>query len=198
MSCTKSYWIYLSSLVTEVSVSDRRIDIWCHSRLEAGICPSCLQQTWVVHQYQERQVQDLLISSRRVYWHLESRQWVCEACGRHFYERYNFLEPQSRMTQRYEKYLYRRCIGVDLQYVAVQYDHSWSRSDKVDLIRLWNYQTKMQYHIKSHVQKLLVRKARYLLLFLAKITFPDFYWFDYEKYLLTLYLSITDNRLIFF
>jgi len=79
------------------------------------------------------------------------------------------------MTQRYEKYLYRRCIGVDLQYVAVQYDHSWSRSDKVDLIRLWNYQTKMQYHIKSHVQKLLVRKARYLLLFLAKITFPDFY-----------------------
>ncbi|RMG64522.1 MAG: ISL3 family transposase [Bacteroidetes bacterium] len=117
--------------ITHVSVGDGQIDIWCRSRLGAGVCPSCLKQTKVVNQVQERRVQDLLISGRAVYLHLESRQWVCEDCGRHFYERYSFVEPQSRMTQRYEQYLYRRCIGVDLQYVVVQYDHSWSVINRI-------------------------------------------------------------------
>lgn len=118
-------------MVSHVSVSDRQVDIWCRSRLEAGICPHCLNQTKVVNQVQERHIQDLLISGRKVYLHLESRQWVCEHCDRHFYERYSFVEPKSRMTLRYEKYLYRRCIGVDLQYVVVQYDHSWSVINRI-------------------------------------------------------------------
>lgn len=139
-------------LVTHVSVDDRQIDIWCRSRLEAGICPNCLNQTHVVNQVQERKVQDLLISGRKVYLHLESRQWVCEHCDRHFYERYTFVEPQSRMTERYEKYVYRRCIGVDLQYVAVQYDHSWPVINRI--FQKWSTRTLSTVDLWSKVRAL--------------------------------------------
>lgn len=138
--------------ITDVSVSDRQIDIWCRSRLGAGLCPNCLGQTQVVNQTQERRVQDLLISGREVYLHLTSRQWVCEDCDRYFHERYSFLEPQSRMTQRYESYLYRRCIGVDLQYVVVQYDHSWSVINRI--FQKWSARSLSQVNLWEGVRAL--------------------------------------------
>jgi transposase len=84
-----------------------------------------------VNQSQERDIQDMAIIGRKVYLHLSSRQWICDSCGRHFYERFSFVEPHGTMTQRYEKFIYYRCIGADLQYIVVQEDHCWQTVNRI-------------------------------------------------------------------
>jgi transposase len=84
-----------------------------------------------VNQTKERDIQDMTITGRKVYLHLKTRQWICDSCNRYFYERFTFVAPHGTMTERYEKYIYHRCIGVDLQYVVVQEDHCWETVNRI-------------------------------------------------------------------
>jgi len=118
-------------VVDRVDLSSKRVDISCHSRLGEGICPSCLSKCHRVNQTHERTVQDLALAGRKVYLHLSSRQWICDKCDRHFYESFSFLDSNATMTQRYEKFIYYRCIGVDLQYVVVHEDHCWQTVNRI-------------------------------------------------------------------
>jgi len=132
---TESLYEALLSLpeleVDRVELTPKRVDIYCHSRLGEGICPSCLSKCTRVNQTHERRVQDLAISGRKVYLHLRSRQWICDSCNRHFYESFSFVDANASMSQRYEKFIYYRCIGVDLQYVVVQEDHCWETINRI-------------------------------------------------------------------
>ncbi len=117
--------------VTKVELEEKVMYIYCESKLESGYCPCCLKPRSKVNQQYERVIRDLPISGRRVILHLTSRQFICDECDRTFYEKFGFVDSYERMSLRYEKFIYNRCIGVDLTYVSLQEDLSWHRVDRI-------------------------------------------------------------------
>lgn len=117
--------------VTKVAVTDQELQIWCESQLKSCHCPNCLQPCTSVIRYDERKLQDLSISNRKVYLHLKSRQFPCEDCSRYFQERFNFVSKHERMTKRFEQFIYKRCVGVDLKYVSIQEDLCWTTVNRI-------------------------------------------------------------------
>ena len=117
--------------VNAVSVTAKRIEIHCESKFKACHCPLCLEPTTKINQSYERTVRDLPISGRRVYLHLTTYQFECERCKRLFYEQFSFVERNQQLTTRYQHYIYKRCIGVEFQYVVVQEDLCWKTVDRI-------------------------------------------------------------------
>lgn len=111
--------------ITLSEVSEKKIILHCESILCKSLCPLCLQQCSYVKDRYTREIRDLSISGKDVYLHLTVRQFVCEDCNRHYHEQFDFVGKNSTMTHRYEKYIYYRCKGVDLQYIVMQEDIRW-------------------------------------------------------------------------
>lgn len=122
--------------ITKVEIGEKVIRIHCESKLESGYCPCCLNPCSEVNQTHERELRDLPISGREVYLHLTSRQFICEPCNRTFYEKFGFVNSYERMSIRYEKYIYNRCIGADLKYVSIQENLTWRRVNR--LFKKWS------------------------------------------------------------
>jgi len=129
--------------VTSVELQEKELHIFCESKLASCHCPSCLLPCESVNQTHTRVIQDLSISEKKVYLHLKSRQFICENCSRTFYERFNFVSKYERMTMRFEEFIYKRCIGVDLNYVCLQEDLCWDTVNR--LFKKWANKK-----IKSH------------------------------------------------
>lgn len=117
--------------VTKVEIREQELHIWCESKLESSHCPNCLHPRTEITRYNEREVQDLSISNRKVYLHLTSRQFHCEDCNRYFQEHFSFVSKYERMTIRFENFIYKRCIGVDLKYVSLQEDLCWATVNRI-------------------------------------------------------------------
>ena len=117
--------------VNAVSITTKRIEIHCASKFKACHCPCCLEPTTKINQSYQPTVRDLPISGRRVYLHLTTYQFECERCKRLFYEQFSFVERNQQLTTRYEHYIYKRCIGVEFQYVVVQEDLCWKTVDRI-------------------------------------------------------------------
>jgi len=117
--------------VISVEISPETISIYCESKFCQAHCPLCLQPCSRVNQRYERTVRDLPISSHRVILHLSTCQFQCPDCDRFFYERFQFVEANAQMTRRYEDFVYKRCIGVELQYVVVQEDLCWKTVQRI-------------------------------------------------------------------
>lgn len=93
------------------------LHLWGCSSLETAACPTTFESSSKVLEKRERIVRDLPILGMRVYLHLLSRKFR-RPSGGSFWERFSFVRPNSRMTLRYEEYLYDSCRGADLHYVA--------------------------------------------------------------------------------
>ena len=117
--------------VTEVKISDKKLEIYCESKLASAHCPCCLKPSSKINQDYTRQIRDLSISGRTVLLHLRARQFICKDCGRTFYEKFSFVDSYERMTIRYSDFIYKRCIGVDLSYVSIQEDLVWHRVNRI-------------------------------------------------------------------
>ena len=117
--------------VTSVKLEDKKLHIFCESKFLSCHCPSCLLPCESVNQTRTRIIQDLSISGRKVFLHLKSRQFICGNCDRTFYERFNFVSKHERMTIRFENFIYKRCIGVDLNYVCLQEDLCWDTVNRI-------------------------------------------------------------------
>lgn len=117
--------------ITGVKIESKKIRISCESKLSSGYCPSCLKARTKINQVRKRVVQDLSISDKTVELELKSRQFICEECDRTFYEKFSFVSSYERMTIRYENFIYKRCIGVDLSYVSVQENLEWHRVNRI-------------------------------------------------------------------
>lgn len=117
--------------VNNVTITKDRIDIYCASKFKACHCPVCLQPQTKINQQYERTLRDLPISGRQVTLHLMTYQFECPRCNRFFYEQFNFVEPNGQLTRRYEDFIYKRCIGVELQYVVVQEDVCWKTVNRI-------------------------------------------------------------------
>ena len=76
----------------------------CHVELElprrVHICPCCGESTNRIHDYRMQKIKDLPISGKNTYLHLRKRRYVCESCGKRFYEDNSFLPRYYRMTSR--------------------------------------------------------------------------------------------------
>ena len=96
---------------------DGELHLWGRSSLKTGLCPASMEQSSKVLEKRERIVRDLPILGLRVYLHLESRKFS-RPSGGCFWEQFSFIRSKSRMTSRYEEYLYDSCRGADIHYVA--------------------------------------------------------------------------------
>ena len=76
----------------------------CHIELELPRrkhkCPCCGALTDRIHDYRMQTIKDLPISGKDTYLHLRKRRYVCESCGKRFYEDNSFLPRYYRVTRR--------------------------------------------------------------------------------------------------
>lgn len=76
----------------------------CHIELELPRrkhkCPCCGESTDRIHDYRMQTIKDLPICGKATYLHLRKRRYVCESCGKRFYEDNCFLPRYYRVTSR--------------------------------------------------------------------------------------------------
>jgi len=107
-----------------------RYEFSVRSILAQTICPKCGKKCSKVKSYTNRTIRDLPISGKKVILELEVRQFECD-CGKFFLERLDFVRANQHLTIRYEKYLYKRCKGVDIEYIAKKEELDWGVVDRL-------------------------------------------------------------------
>lgn len=63
-------------------------------------CPCCGAETDQIHDYRIQKIRDISSFGKNVYLHLRKRRYVCNSCGKRFYEENSFLPRYHRMTGR--------------------------------------------------------------------------------------------------
>ena len=63
-------------------------------------CPCCGAETDRIHDYRKQKIKDITAFGKDVYLHLRKRRYVCDGCGKRFYEKNSFLPRYHRMTSR--------------------------------------------------------------------------------------------------
>jgi len=116
-------------IISLASYADR-YELSVRSILSQGICPKCGKKCSKVKSYTNRTIKDLPISGKKVILDLEVRQFECD-CGNYFLESFAFVRPKQHLTIRYEEYLYFRCKGVDIKYIATKEDLDWETIDRL-------------------------------------------------------------------
>ncbi len=117
--------------VTQVEEASDKYIIYVESQLKQGICQHCGSKCEQVNQYYQRSVRDLPIIGKEVHLIIEVRQFECKNCGRYFSESFSFVRPNQNLTIRFEDYLYDRCKGVELKYIARKEGLDWDTVDNL-------------------------------------------------------------------
>ena len=63
-------------------------------------CPCCGAETDRIHDYRKQKIKDISAFGKDVYLHLRKRRYVCDGCGKRFYEKNSFLPRYHRRTSR--------------------------------------------------------------------------------------------------
>lgn len=71
--------------------SDNDIKIYISTKSKQHTCPSCSNRTKHVHDYRLQQVKHSSLNGKTVFLMLNKRRYVCNHCGKKFFERYSFL-----------------------------------------------------------------------------------------------------------
>lgn len=117
--------------ILDCVISDTEVHIFCESTKKTGICPSCQKETSEVRMYQEREIQDMMISGRKVYLNLKTRQFHCKDCSRFFNEMFDFVDKSGTMTKRYEKYIYFMLENICVNQVCIKEDITWATAQRL-------------------------------------------------------------------
>jgi transposase len=92
-------------VITDVKIDGEPIIIFCKKGEELSQkCPKCKRIVNRKTPKYTREVQDLNISGRAVYLHIESHQYLCE-CGKHFMEQFDLVETGKSYTRRQSKWI---------------------------------------------------------------------------------------------
>ena len=110
--------------VISIETFEDRYELSVRGILAEGLYPKCRKRCSRIKSYSRRTIRDLPISGKRVVLDLEVRQFEC-SCGNFFKERFEFVRANKHLTIRYEEYLYFRCKGVDLSYLAQKEELDW-------------------------------------------------------------------------
>lgn len=85
-------------LVKKVEKDDKTLNIWLDSKPKLHICPSCHCYTKRVHDYRTQKIQHISIGYVTSYLFLKKRRYICNHCGKKFYETYDFLQKYFRKS----------------------------------------------------------------------------------------------------
>ena len=116
--------------ITSATIHADKYEFSVCSILAQGKCPNCGKICCKVKSYTHRIIKDLPISGKSVTLLLEVRQFEC-SCGNYFTEPFGFVRPHKHLTIRYEEYLYFKCKGVDLTYIAHKEQLDWKTVDEI-------------------------------------------------------------------
>ena len=99
------------------------------------ICSGCLKPVKHVHSTETRAVYDLPMSGSKVLIYYTYRKVLCSDC--HFkVEHHDFVEPYSRVTTRFARYIYDLCQKMTITDVAEHTGLSWDQVRRIDKIQL--------------------------------------------------------------
>lgn len=86
------------NLVKKVERTQKSINIWIETKQKLHICPSCHHYTKHVHDYRTQKIQHINIGKTISFIFLKKRRYICNHCGKKFYEHYDFLQKYFRKS----------------------------------------------------------------------------------------------------
>ena len=105
--------------LTGCDVKEKTVEILAEVLLKRGVCPDCGEVSERLHQYLERKLRHLPIFGRACWLKVETRQLLCEGCGRTFSPPLDFVLPEEHhVTWGYAEDLFRRVKGSSIKAVA--------------------------------------------------------------------------------
>ena len=75
---------------------------------EYAVCPHCSKVSRKIHAIKPRIVFDIPIHERKVKLIIYTRRFICPNCNTVFTEEFESVRPNSRMTKRYEAWIYKK------------------------------------------------------------------------------------------
>lgn len=86
--------------ITKVEHRGQCLDIYTTMPRRAHCCPVCGEKTDKIHDYRWQLVKDLRAYGKFTILHIRKRRYVCDKCGKRFYEDITFLPRYHRATNR--------------------------------------------------------------------------------------------------
>jgi transposase len=94
-------------------------------RTKKTVCGTCGTAHWTWYDRRQRRVRDLPCGDYRIYLDLEVRQVQCRRCGAVKRERLEFLLENALHTERFARYVGRRCRSGTIKDVAAELRLDW-------------------------------------------------------------------------
>ena len=95
--------------ISKIEESGQKIIFHCELKSKISRCPSCQEPTGNINQYEIRKVQDLKISEREVWLHIQIRQHYCPICNRYFFKNPAWVMPGKSYTKRQADWIFELC-----------------------------------------------------------------------------------------
>lgn len=84
--------------VKNIKFEEKFIYIDIETKKKACICPSCKYETSSIHDYKKQAIKHIMVGNRQSILHLRKRRYICNNCGKKFYEDYSFLTKYYRSS----------------------------------------------------------------------------------------------------
>ena len=88
--------------VDKIENNSSLIQIHLSTPPKPQVCPYCVQTTKYVHDYRTQKIRDIPFQGKETFLLLHKRRYICKACGKRFFEKYDFL-PRYRHFRFYNK-----------------------------------------------------------------------------------------------
>lgn len=85
-------------LVKNIQKDENCINLFLETKAKIHICPSCGESTKHVHDYRTQNIQHIQVGKLTSYLFLKKRRYICNNCGKKFYESYDFLQKYFRKS----------------------------------------------------------------------------------------------------
>lgn len=86
------------NLVKKVKRDENCIELYIQTKSKSHTCSSCGQTTSHIHDYRTQRIQHINIGKLTSFLVLTKRRYVCNHCGKKFYESYDFIQKYFRKS----------------------------------------------------------------------------------------------------
>ena len=86
--------------VDKIENNSSFIQISLSTLTKEQVCPYCGRPTKYVHDYRIQKIRDIPFQGKETFLLLHKRRYICKACGKRFFEKYDFLPRYRHFTGR--------------------------------------------------------------------------------------------------
>lgn len=90
-------------LVKKIKRDQKSVKLYIQTNPKLHNCPSCGENTKRIHDYREQCIQHINIGKTASFLILKKRRYICNHCGKKFYENYDFLQKYFRKSNEVYK-----------------------------------------------------------------------------------------------